>query len=108
MSIPTEMTADQLNPTPKAKFQSEEANVKAHHALLESPAFEYAEQVAMLQFSRSLAKELETSGNPQLTGMVNGFKLLGVQQFMAEFRMLAEKGTAPQPPGVARTLDHKN
>ena len=101
------MTTEQLNPTPKARFQDIEANVKGHHALLENPAFNRAEDMAMLNYNRTLAKDLLESQNPQLTAMQNALKLAGVQEFINEFRMLAEKKQVIESPGLARSLNHK-
>ena len=102
------MTSDQVNPTPKARFQTEDANIKAHHALLENPEFQKAEDLTMLNYARSLAKDTITNANPQVAGMINGWKLAGVQEFLAELHNLAEKPVPLQPPGVQRTLDHSN
>jgi len=99
-----------LNPTPKSRFQSEDANLKAHHDLIQNPAFQRAEDLALLNYSRSLARELvePKNPNPQLTAMQNALKLAGVHDFLHEFRMLAEKPIESTPPGKARTLDHGN
>jgi hypothetical protein len=105
------MTADQVNPTPKARFQAEEANIKAHHELLQSPAFQKAEDLALMNYNRQLAFNLVNAANPQesqVHGMVNGWKMAGVQEFLAEFHNLAEKKITATAPGLARTLDHKN
>lgn len=103
------MTSQQLNPSPKDKFQKNESFVKEHHDLLANPAFDRAEDVAMLSFSRSLAKDLEDAGpNAQLVAVQNGIKLLGVQQFIAHFRMLAEKPLTIEKPGLSRTLSNEN
>lgn len=103
------MTSAQLNPTPKAKFQSVKANIAGHHALLENPAFDRAEQAAMLSYSRTLANELANAAGPnsQLQSMINGWKLAAVQEFMHEFRMLAEEPVVVEAPGLARQLNHK-
>ena len=104
------MTPNQVNPTPKTRFQTEEA-IKAHHALLENPAFQQAEDMALLSYGRSLAHNLVTIQNPQeaqVASMANGWKLAGVQEFLAEFHSLAEKPIEVTPPGKARSLDHKN
>ena len=105
------MTDQIVNPTPKARFQQAEANIKAHHELLQNPAFEKAEDAALMSYNRSLAFQLVNAKDPQqaqVYGMVNGWKLAGVQEFLAEFHNLAEKPVPLQPPGHARTLDHKN
>ncbi len=102
------MTPSQVNPTPKTRFQSDEANIKAHHDLLENPAFQKAEDFAVMSYNRSIALATATDTNPQVASMVAGWKLAGVQEFLAEFHSLAEKTVAVQPPGQKRTLDHSN
>jgi len=102
------MTAAQVNPTPKARFQESDANIKAHHALLENPDFQRAEDFTLLSYHRSVAFAQANDANPQVAAMVAGWKLAGVQEFLHEFRTLAEKPLAVMPPGQARTLDHKN
>lgn len=102
------MTNAQVNPNPKARFQEVEANIKGHHAVLENPTFNLAQDMALLEYNRKIALELGASQNPQVQGMINAWKLAGVQEFISEFRNLAEKVIPAQPPGLARTLDHKN
>lgn len=101
------MTPEQVNPTPKSRFQSVDTNIKAHHDLLESPAFQRAEDMALLSYNNTLAHQLVNAANPQeaqVSGMVNGWKLAGVQEFLATFHSLAEKPVVVAPPGNARTL----
>lgn len=101
------MTPEQVNPTPKSRFQAEEVNIKAHHELLQSPAFQRAEDMALLSYNNTLAHQLVNAPNPQeaqVCGMVNGWKLAGVQEFLATFHSLAEKPVVATPPGQARTL----
>ena len=100
------MTAAQINPTPKARFQEKSGAIEAHHNLLESDHFDRAQDMALLEYQRKLSVNLGTSQNAQVEGMVMGWKLAGVQEFLAEFRGLAEKGITVQPPGIARVLDH--
>jgi hypothetical protein len=102
------MTADKLNPTPKVRFQKIESNLKAHYNLLEDPAFDRAEEMALLNYTRTLSEQMATTQNPQVLGMVNAWKLAGVQEFLHEFRTLAEKQVVVTPPGLARTLNHTN
>lgn len=105
------MTDQQVNPTPKARFQAVDNNLKAHHDLLENPAFQRAEDMAVMNYNRQLAFNLVNAANPQeaqVNGMVNGWKMAGVQEFLAEFHNLAEKRVQVTPPGMKRTLDHSN
>ena len=71
--------------------------------------------MAWLHYNRVLASQLAAPQNPQgpprnsqQEAMVNGYKLLGVQEFLAEFRGLAERPIEVLPPGKARTLNHAN
>jgi len=102
------MTAEKLNPTPKVRFQKIDSNLKAHCELLSDPAFDRAEEMALLNYTRTLAEQMATTQNPQVLGMVNAWKLAGVQEFLHEFRTLAEKPVAIMPPGQARTLNHNS
>jgi len=101
------MTPDIVNPTPKSRFTAAEQNIKDHHALLENPAFQKAEDFALLSYQRSLAKTVGTDPNPQVAAVVAGLKLTGVQEFLAEFHNLAEKPVETQPPGINRTLNQR-
>ena len=107
------MTSKEINPDAMQRFQSSQANIDAHHALLESPAYDRGEDMAWLYFNRLLSSKLaeaeKTAGsNAQQQAMINGFKLQGVQEFLHIFRLLGEKAIKPSPPGRARTLNHGN
>jgi hypothetical protein len=107
------MTDKQVNPTPKERFLSSENNVKEHHDLIQSKSFQRAEDFALAHYQRILARQTgaTTDGqqkNHQVDGMVNGWKICGVHEFLSELRNLAEKPTQVQAPGLARTLDHTN
>ena len=58
-------------------------------------------------YQRKLSVNLGTSQNAQVEGMVMGWKLAGVQEFLAEFRNLGEKPLITESPGIARTLNHQ-
>lgn len=102
------MTGEQLNPQARIRFQSVDTNLKAHHEMLASEAFQRAEDLALLQYARVLASNLTKSQNPQLDAMLNGAKMLGVQEFIHEFRMLGEKPLEIVPPGMGRRLNHNS
>lgn len=102
------MSDHQLNPTPKSRFQATDANLKAHHEMLATPAFQRAEDLALLNYGRNLSDQMKDTANPQVLGMVNAWKLAGVHEFLHEFRILAEKPVEMQPPGKARTLNNVN
>lgn len=102
------MTASQVNPSPKERFHQSENNVKEHHDLLQSRVFQRAEEFALAHYQRIISRQLGESKNQQVDGMVNGWKLVGVHEFLSELHNLAEKPTVTQSPGLARTLDHAN
>lgn len=90
------------------RFQSHGDRVKNHHAILESDDFQHAEDMAVLHYQRILALGLGKSANPQVDGMVVAWKLAGVQEFLAEFRNLAEAPIKAETPGLSRTLNHNS
>jgi hypothetical protein len=85
-----------------------DSNLKAHLELIANPAFQRAEDLALLSYSRSLATELvdPKNPNPQVTAVQNALKLAGVQEFLHVFRTMADKPIEVTPPGVARTLQN--
>lgn len=102
----SDMTQSKMNPTPKDRFQATDGAIEAHYAMLASPAFQRAEDIALLHYQRLLAVTLGKSANLQVDGMVNGWKLLGAQEFLSELRNLAEKPLKTEAPGLARALNH--
>ena len=73
---------------------------------MENPHYQLAEDMARLHYDRVLAKNLAESKAQNWDSVANGLKLLGVQEYLNEFRMLAEKQSDPKGPGMARILDH--
>ena len=101
------MTQATVNPSPKIRFQEINGAIEAHHNLLQTESFQRAEDMTQLEYQRKLAVKLGTSTNPQVDGMVNAWKLTGVQEFLSEFRNLGEKPVQAQAPGIARVLNHE-
>ena len=100
------MTTATLNPSGKTRFQEIKGAIEAHHALLATPEHQLAEDMALLHYQRVLAHDTATSQNPQVAGMVNAWKLAGVNEFLNEYRLLAAKAVVAQPPGINRVLNH--
>ena len=100
------MTPAQINPHARERFQASQDAIDAHHELLASPAFQRAEDMALIYYNRVLASNITKSQNPTQEATLNGVKMLGVQEFLNEFRCLAEKPLITEPPGRARTLNH--
>lgn len=86
--------AANLNPSPKARFMQSGTRISNHRALIMSDAFEDAADAAMLQMQRAMANDIK-DGN---SAMAAGFRMLGAQEFLANFRLLAETPRAPSPP----------
>lgn len=100
------MTAAQINPSGKTRFQDTPGAIEAHHSLLARPEYQQAEDFALMHYMRVLTHETSTSQNPQVTATINGWKATGVHEFLNEFRNLAEKAVVPEPPGRNRVLNH--
>jgi hypothetical protein len=100
------MTAAILNPSGKSRFQEIKGAIENHHSLLARPEYQLAEDFALLHFQRIMAHETDISENPQVTAMTNAWKLAGVNEFLNEFRNLAQKPLTPQAPGINRVLNH--
>lgn len=103
------MSTATKNPSPKTRFQETPGAIEAHNSLLGSISFQRAEDMTLLHYQRLLAAGLDPKlpGNElQVRAMINGWKLQGAQEYVSEFRNLNEKPIEPQPPGLARVLDH--
>lgn len=85
------MAQPNVNPSPKARFQSVAQNITAHRAMLERDSFDKATDAAMLQYSADLATQ-NRDGN---CAMAMGFKLQGAMEFLQTLKLLAEVGQAP-------------
>ena len=99
-----------VNPTPKIRFQAIKGAIDAHHTLVQTESFGRAKDFALLEYQRKLAKNLGATPaqGQQIEAMANAWKLQGIEEFMAEFMLLADKPVEVQPPGVGRVLDHAN
>lgn len=86
--------AANLNPSPKARFMQSGTRISNHRALVMSDAFGEAADAAMLQLQMALAGQVK-DGN---TAMAVGFRLLGAEEFLSTFRLLAETPRPPAPP----------
>lgn len=100
------MTQAEINPHSMERFQNIPGACDAHHELLANPAFQRAEDMAVLFCNRAWSSNAAKSQNPQQEAMINGIKSLGVQEFLATFRGLAERPLEVLPPGRSRTLNH--
>lgn len=101
------MTAATVNPSPKSRFLETKGAIEAHHGLIQTESFQRAKDAALLEYQRKLATNLGVSQNAQVEGMVMGWKLAGVQEYLAELLNLAEKPMVAQAPGLSRILNHE-
>jgi hypothetical protein len=76
--------------SPKARFIQSGTRVSDHRRMVGSDIFDQATDAAMLHYSIQLARNT-TDGN---TGMVNGLKIAGAQEFLVILKTLAE---TPRP-----------
>src|SRR6266446_9571429 len=78
------------NPTPKGEFVSSADNLKAHHALIEQPAFERAIITALAEFTRQAAMSTPGDATPAAAQM---FRIQGAHAFVDVLMHLAETPT---------------
>lgn len=76
-----------VNPSPKNRFRLTKGFVGEHRAMLESPAFDRALDFAMLQYQLQAGAQIQDTNG----GLAYGYKLLGVQEFVAVLRTLSEE-----------------
>lgn len=107
------MTRRQLNPSPAERFREIKGAIEAHHALLALPAYQLAEDYAVMHYARVVASQQvklvnpnESPRNPQQDAMIAGVKVLAVQEFLDEFRALAEPPPEPVTAPKIHTLNH--
>jgi len=91
-----------LNPSPKAQFRESGENISKHRALLESREFHRAIHYAKTQYWRQLA--MATPDNNYAMAM--GWKMIGVEEFLAVLMNLSESPPAPSA-AVNNNLDHR-
>ncbi len=91
-----------FNPSPKTRFRSSGDNIKAHRELMEQHSFDRALDFAALQYQMQAASRVQDANG----ALALGYKLLGVQEFIATLKMLSEEPPqiVNQPP---ENLDHK-
>ena len=80
-----------VNPTPKARFQSAPQNITAHHAMIERDSFDKAADAALLQYCADMAQQTR-DGN---SAMAMGFKLQGALEYLQTLKLLEETGPTP-------------
>jgi len=85
-------TAPVFNPTPKARFQSDDRRLKAHLTLLERGDLQISLDYALMEYQNILANG---SGNLN-DAAANHFKMTGVIEFLNVFRKLAQQQAAPE------------
>lgn len=89
-----------INPSPKTRFQQSADNIKKHRELVDSNEFQRGCDFALLQYQTKLASQ-------QVDGQLaaaSHFKVLGVLEFLQEFRFLSET----IPTVVAKDRDNLN
>jgi len=92
------------NETPKERFQNSGLSVGNHRNIVDNADFQKACDFALLEYSHKLA--LNASQAPDRSG-INGLKLAGAHEFLAEFRNLSEKAQAlPTAPPMPQ-LNHR-
>lgn len=103
----------QRNPSPRSEFQSSADAVKAHHELIEIPAFSVAVDVAMKEMQRRAAVGTDATNFNMCAA--SHLRLLGAQEFMDVLLNLAEtevavtrKDTGNLPGNVASLPRQKN
>lgn len=91
-----------FNPSPKTRFRSSGDNIKAHRDLMEQHAFDRALDFACLQYQTQAASRVQDANG----ALALGYKILGVQEFIATLKMLSEEPPqiVTEPPA---NLDHK-
>ena len=79
------------NPTPRQRFTEAHAAVKEHHEMLQRQSFQFAADMALLEYQRLLAATL-----PDNNGWAAAhLRLAGAQEFLDVFRNLGETPTIP-------------
>lgn len=82
-----------VNPSPKTRFMQSPDNVSKHKALVDSREFQRGCDFSLLQYQAALSQQPADFQ----AGAGNYFKLLGAQEFIQTFKLLAE---SPQLPKV--------
>jgi hypothetical protein len=90
-----------FNPSPKTRFIQVEANVKAHHALIERSDLDRSLDVALQQYQLLLVLDAKDAN----AAAAAHFKITGVLEFLHQFKYLAE-AVAPNKTNKPTGLDY--
>ena len=77
--------------------------MKGHRKLLESDQLQMSLDFAMLQYQAMVANAMNSNMESSAAA---GLRLLGAQEFLATFRLLAESANLPPKPTNRTNLDH--
>lgn len=91
------------NPSPKARFQESQDNIKRHRDMLQSREFERACDFSLLQYTSRL--QSQTDGNLNAAAAAH-LRLTGALEFLAVFRNLAESYEVSSRNTESSNLDH--
>lgn len=90
------------NPTPRAEFQANSANIQRHAKLLDNSHFQYALQTALAEYARDLTTGIsESDFNAQAAAHL---KLRGAQRFVDLLLNLAEPQIRPKVTPLSQNL----
>lgn len=90
-----------LNPSPKLRFLQDEANAKAHHALIERDDLQRSLDAALMQYQLMLVFDAKDAN----AAAAAHFKIAGVHEFLHQFKYLAEQAV-PQKTKPMGQLDY--
>lgn len=90
-----------LNPSPKTRFLEKEANVKAHHALIEREDLDHSLDTALNQYQLLLVLDAKDAN----AAAAAHFKITGVLEFLHQFKYLGE-ATTPNKTKYPTGLDY--
>ncbi len=91
------------NPSPKARFVSSPTLVKSHRDLLADNQLQMSMDFALLQYQATLTNNMPSD---MAGAAAVGLRLLGAQEFVSTFRLLAETANLPAPAKNNGNLDH--
>lgn len=82
-----------LNPSPKARFMSDGANIARHKSMVDSEHFIAACDAALLQVQLLWVQQITEPNN----AMAVGLKVQGAMEFISCLKLLVETPPAPMP-----------
>lgn len=91
-----------FNPSPKTRFREMGDAVSKHHALLEQRELERALDLAVLEYQLQASRKVTDTN----TALAFGYKMIGVQEFLDTFKLLAEVQRLP-PQVISDNLEHR-